>query len=136
DLPVSVLVPEPYTTTDVIATLAGLSPAERGTAVVHYGARSPLIGEALREWGSRVLDVCVYEWALPEDTGPLESLVETMVEGGVEAVAFTSQVQVRHLFEVAGRAGRTLKLMQALNTRAVVATVGPTCAEALRAVGV
>lgn len=135
-LPVSALVPEPYTTAEVIDTLAGLSPAERGTAVVHYGERSPLIGEALREWGSRVLDLCVYEWALPEDTGPLEALVETVVEGGVEAVAFTSQVQVRHLFEVAGRAGRTLKLMQALNTRAVVAAVGPTCAEALQAVGV
>lgn len=135
-LPVSVLVPEPYTTTDVIDTLATLSPRDRGVAVIHYGERNLAIGETLGEWGSRVLDVCVYEWALPEDTTPLEELVDAIIEGEVDAVAFTSQVQVRHLFEIAGRVGRTLKLMHALNALTVVAAVGPTCAEALTAVGV
>jgi uroporphyrinogen-III synthase len=135
-LPVSVLVPEPYTTGDVIDTLAGLSPRGRGVAIIHYGERNPAIGEALLEWGSGVLDVFVYEWALPEDTAPLEELIGALIEGEVDAVAFTSQVQVRHLFEVAGRVGRTLKLMHALNSQVVVAAVGPTCASALSAVGV
>lgn len=135
-LPVSVTVAEPYTTGDVIETLSGLSPRDRGVAVVHYGERSPTITEALEGWGGRVLDLCVYEWALPEDTEPLEDLIERVIEGEMDAVAFTSQVQVRHLFLVAGRRGRGLGLMEALNTRTVVAAVGPTCAQALRAVGV
>lgn len=135
-LPCAVLVPEPYTTADVIGTLAAQSPGGRGVAVIHYGERNPAIGDALAEWGSEVLDVCLYEWALPEDTTPMEALIEAIVAGEVDAAAFTSQVQVRHLFEVAGRMGRTLKLMHALNTLTAVAAVGPTCADALRAAGV
>jgi uroporphyrinogen-III synthase len=135
-LPVSVMVAEPYTTADVIEALAGLSPEGRGVAIIHYGERSPVIAEALSAWGSRVQDVCVYEWSLPEDTGPLERLIDEILAGRIDAVAFTSQIQVRHIFEVAGRNGTALGLMQALNTRTVVAAVGPTCAEALRAVGV
>ena len=37
---------------------------------------------------------------------------------------------------VAGRSGGTLKLLNALNSDIVVAAVGPTCAEALRAAGI
>jgi uroporphyrinogen-III synthase len=135
-LSASVLVREPYTTAEVIVTLDGLSPRDRGVAVVHYGERNGAVGDALRAWGSRVLDVSLYEWALPEDLEPLERLVETIIDGGVDAIAFTSQVQVRHLFEVASRSGRTLKLRHALNTRTVVAAVGPTCAAALAEAGV
>ena len=52
-----------------------------------------------------MLDLCVYEWALPEDIGPLEEGIVRILDGGVDAVAFTSQVQVRHLFLVAADVG-------------------------------
>ena len=135
-LPISLMVDEPYTTTEVIDALLRLSPRDRGVALIHYGEQSAAIGDALRVAGSRVLDVSVYEWGLPEDTTALERLVEGIITGGVDAVAFTSQVQVRHLLLVSTRMGRTLKLINALNERTVVAAVGPTCAEVLRAVGV
>lgn len=135
-LPVSVMVPEPYTTSEVLDTLQRLSPRDRGVAVVHYGERNREIADALEGWGSRVMDLCVYEWSLPADTGPLEALIADLEAGRLDAVAFTSQVQVRHLFQVAGDKGRALGLMQALNTRTVVAAVGPTCARALEEVGV
>lgn len=137
-VPVGLMVPAPYTTGDVIDTLASIDGVEGAGAValIHYGERNVAIADALRERGCAVIDVSVYEWALPADLGPLEGLVETLVEGRVDAVAFTSQVQVRHLFEIAGRMKRTLKLIHALNSRVVVAAVGPTCAAALRAVGV
>jgi uroporphyrinogen-III synthase len=62
--------------------------------------------------------------------------VERVVAGEVEAVAFTSQVQVRHLLQVAALSGRAGALVAALNLRCVVAAVGPTCAAALEAAGV
>lgn len=135
-LPASVLVAEPYTTADVIETLAALRPDGRGVAVVHYGERNAEIADALLDRQCTVLDVCVYMWALPEDVRPLEEVIDEIIDGEVDAVAFTSQVQVRHLLEVAAGRKRTLKLMHALSTRVVVAAVGPTCAQALRAVGV
>jgi uroporphyrinogen-III synthase len=50
-------------------------------------------------------------------------------------MAFTSQVQVDHLYQIAGseRAGA---LTVALNERTVTGAIGPTCAGALEAAGV
>lgn len=135
-IPISALVAEPYTTTEVIETLNRIGVRERGVAIVHYGERNVVIGDTLGQWGSRVLDVCLYQWALPEDTAPLERLIDEIIDGTIDALAITSQVQVRHLFAVTARQERTLKLMRALNSRVVVAAVGPSCADALRAAGV
>jgi uroporphyrinogen-III synthase len=62
--------------------------------------------------------------------------VDELVLGDVDAVAFTTQVQVRNLFQIAERTGGEARLASALNERVVVAAVGPTCADALRAHGV
>ena len=59
-----------------------------------------------------------------------------LVDGRVDAVAFTSQVQCRHLFQVAEGLGVSGRLANALNADAVVAAVGPVCAKALIALGV
>lgn len=135
-LPIALTVEAPYTTAEVLRALDPVPLADRGVAVVHYGERSAAISDALGARGARVRDLCVYKWALPEDLAPIERLIATTIGGGVDAFAFTSQVQVRHLFEVATLSGGSLKLMNVLNARVVVAAVGPTCAEALRAVGI
>jgi uroporphyrinogen-III synthase len=54
----------------------------------------------------------------------------------VDAVAFTSQIQARHLFQVAEAMGLAPSLAGALNSRTVVASVGPTCTGALQSFGV
>jgi uroporphyrinogen-III synthase len=58
------------------------------------------------------------------------------VDGRVDAVAVTSQIQIRHLFEIADKLGRRDALADALNRKSVVAAVGPVCATALRSFGV
>jgi uroporphyrinogen-III synthase len=135
-VPISVTVPAPYTTADVVSTLATLHPGGRGVALLHYGERSEVLTEALAGWGARVVELFLYGWQLPEDTGPLGEIIEEIIRGEVDAVAFTTQVQVRHLLRIAGAQGREAALIAALNTRSVVAAVGPTCAAALEAAGV
>src|SRR6185437_1784107 len=83
----------------------------------------------------RVFEVQPYEWALPEDRGPLEALVGALVAGQVDALAITTQVQARNLFFVAGALGTVEPLREALRTRVVVAAVGPTCARVLEELG-
>lgn len=135
-VPISITVPRPYTAADVISTLAGMQLADRGVTVLHYGERNAELAEALEVGGARLRELCLYEWKLPEDTAPLEALVAEVIAGDVDAVAFTSQVQVRHLFQVAARHGHVEPLRDALNQTTVAAAVGPTCAAALEAAGV
>ena len=54
--------------------------------------------------GRRLDEACPYEWALPENVEPLRALVRDTATQ-LDAIVFTSQIQVRHLFTVAERDG-------------------------------
>ena len=73
---------------------------------------------------------------MPEDVGALEMLVRDILDGRVDVVAITSQVQIRHLFLVATEMEQAGELTQALNTRTIVASIGPTSTAALQSFGV
>jgi len=133
---VSVRVPEPYTTRDLIETLSAVVAPNDDVTLVHYGERSAPLVDAMARRGARVRELLLYEWALPEDTVPMRRLVEEIVERRVGAVAFTSQVQLRHLMIVAKEMRRLDDLLVALRTHTIVAAVGPTCADALVQAGV
>jgi uroporphyrinogen-III synthase len=125
----------PHTTAELLAHLASLRIEGLGVGVVHYGERNEAVKAALERRGAEVLELMLYEWRLPGDLAPLRQLADRIVAGDVEAVVFTTQVQVRHLFTAAGPQRRE-GLAEALERSVVTAAVGPTCAAALRAAGV
>lgn len=134
-LQASIRAREPYTTADLLDALSQLDVAGRPVGVLHYGERNVALVEALRAAGAAVHELLLYAWRLPEDRGPLQQLVDELVQGRVDAVVFTSQAQARHLFQIAAEKGATAALVSALRTRTLVAAVGPTCAAALAALG-
>jgi uroporphyrinogen-III synthase len=134
-LPAHVRAPAPHTTQELIDALAGVDLHDRNAVFVHDGGGSPVVPAALAARGARVFEVRPYEWALPEDVRPLQALVATLIGGGVDALAITTQVQARHLFAVADAIGDRTALTGALRDRVVVAAVGPTCARTLEALG-
>ena len=133
---VSVSVAEPWTTQACVDTLRGLPLAGKRVALVHFGERSNLLADAIQEGGAVLDELCIYEWRLPDDLGPLDRLVGLTIDGRVDAVVFTSQVQVRHFLEVAARSERDGQLIEALNAWTVTASIGPTCSAALVARGI
>jgi uroporphyrinogen-III synthase len=126
----------PFTTADLLAALDGLDLAGRYVAVLHYGERNEGLLDALKDRRVRLHEALLYEWRLPAELGPLRGLVGELIAGQVGAIAFTSQVQARHLFQLARESGQADALAEALRTRTVVAAVGPTCAAALQELGV
>ena len=132
----SVQTEAPYTTTELVAAMSSLPLAGRGVAIVEYGDRNEVLADDLRARGAIVRTIQLYEWKLPASIEPLRALIEEVIQGRVDVVAFTSQVQVRHLFEVAARDGRELELARSLQLRTVVGSIGPTCSAALDAIGV
>lgn len=85
---------------------------------------------------AELVEVPVYRWLLPEDRAPAEALVERALEGGLDAVTFTSQPAVRHLFRIAEDLGRGEGLRAAFAGGLLAACVGPVCAEAAREEGI
>jgi uroporphyrinogen-III synthase len=79
--------------------------------------------------GAELVRVPVYRWILPDDVSAAQRLIESVVQGRVQAVTFTSAPAVRNCFLIARRMGRADELREAFATKVRVACVGPVCAE-------
>jgi uroporphyrinogen-III synthase len=82
-----------------------------------------------------VVEVPVYRWLLPEDPTPALRLLEETCAGSVDALTFTSQPAVRHLFRIAEGVGAAEQLRAVCNTTVLPVCVGPVCAESATAAG-
>ena len=84
--------------------------------------------ELLRAMAGELVEVPVYQWALPDDAGPASQLVDAAIAGDLDAVTFTAQPAVHNLFRIAG--DRRADLRDAFNAGVVASCVGPVCASA------
>lgn len=134
DVATDVRAPEPHTTDELLGAMADLPLDGAGVLLLHYGERNQPLADILRGRGAHLDEVCLYEWRLPEDVGPLHALVRQVLDGEIDAIAFTSQVQLRHLLAVAAEEREAL--LAALRGPVTVASIGPTCTAALRDHGI
>ena len=130
-IPVRVNARAPHTSAELLEVLPPSLVGGSGIVLLHDGGGNRQLVDALRTRGAWVEEVRSYEWRLPDDTGPIEALVLQLIDGTIDAIAFTNQVQVRHLFEVGARMQRSAALLYALRHRTVVGSIGPTCSIAL-----
>src|ERR1700677_540148 len=125
----------PFTTEMVLAALAEVPVAGTSVLVQRYGESNEALAAALRSRGAKMQEIATYRWALPADTQPLSKLLEALSGGGVDAVVFTSAVQIHNLYSMAEKAGSAADLANNLN-RSLVASIGPVCSRALRRYGI
>lgn len=103
-------------------------------AVQLHGEPLPDFISALRRAGASVIEVPVYRWVLPDDTAPVERLVELIKLRHVDAVTFTSAPATAALLKVAGES--LVDVLEAMRVDVLAACVGPVCAGPLERVGV
>jgi len=125
----------PFTTEKVLEAVSGIALDGARVLVQRYGEANRALGEGLTARGATVQELATYRWALPADSRPLEELLEALASSRVDAVVFTSAVQVHNLAAVAARTGRAGQLADLLNGL-VIASIGPVCSRALMQHGV
>jgi uroporphyrinogen-III synthase len=125
----------PFTTDTVLTALADIAVLDCSILVQRYGATNQALAAALEARGATVHEIATYRWALPANTQPLVDLLDALRQGRVDAVVFTSAVQMHNLYAVAQRAGNAAHLAGDLN-RSVIASIGPVCSRTLRDYGV
>jgi uroporphyrinogen-III synthase len=128
----AILVPEPNTWRDVLAATDGRP--ERRIAVQEYGRPNPELLDGFRVRGAEVTAVRVYQWDLPEDTGPLREAARRVAAREFGAVLFTTSVQIAHLFQIAAEAGLEPQVRDGFS-KMLVASIGPATSEALQEYG-
>ncbi|MBI2679908.1 MAG: uroporphyrinogen-III synthase [Candidatus Solibacter usitatus] len=133
NVPIGIQVPEPNTWRELLAATDGRP--ERRIAVQEYGKSNPELLAGLSARGAEVTAVRVYQWELPEDTGPLRDAAGRLAAGEIDAVFFTTSVQLEHVLQIAAEAGLENRVRAAL-AKVFVASIGPTTSEALKESGI
>ncbi len=136
-IPVSYAVPSPHTTRALLAVLSSLPLEGQHVLVVHAGELMPEPAGMLGMWGAHVTELQLYQWELSKaDAANLREYTQHLLLAEIDALAFTSQIQVRNFFQIVDELGARKEVERQLHDRTAVAGVGPTCAEALRANGI
>ncbi|MGH9787032.1 MAG: uroporphyrinogen-III synthase [Terriglobia bacterium] len=138
-VPIGISVPEPNTWRDILQALDAHQPPfplrGKRIAVQEYGVSNREFLETLAASGALVTPVPVYQWALPEDLGPLRRAVDEIVKGKIDVLLVTSANQVHNLMQVAAEAGLAERVANGLR-RAVIASIGPISTQALQSYGI
>jgi uroporphyrinogen-III synthase len=139
NVPVAITAPEPNTWRELLRALDENATAfplkDKRIAVQEYGVTNSDLLAGLAERGAQVTSVPVYEWGLPEDTGPLRLAVAAIARHEIDVILFTTATQADHLLLMATQMKPDVDLRLAFS-RMVVASIGPTTSERLRECGI
>ena len=135
-IPIAIMPPEPYTSSDLTAAMAGLYLSGKRVIFQRYGGPDSELPTYLREQGANYQELTLYDWGLPDDISPVLNLIDRMEHGEVDALAFTSRPQVPNLLEIAAQAGKEESLRGSLAGSVAVASVGPVCTRKLLEQGI
>jgi uroporphyrinogen decarboxylase len=128
----SFTVPEPNTWRELLTTLDEKLPvANLVVGLQEYGVSNRSLMAGLEARGAIVDAVRVYDYALPEDCGPLEKNIRQIAAGEIDVAMFTSANQLNNLLKLADEMGLVEDLRVGLRN-VVVASIGPTTSEMLR----
>ncbi|MEQ0563698.1 uroporphyrinogen-III synthase [Amycolatopsis sp. NEAU-NG30] len=105
-------------------------------AVQLHGEPLPYFVDTLRAAGAEVIEISVYRWVAPADPGPVDRLLDGVLDGAIHALPFTSAPAAASLIALARRTGRLPGLVSALSGPVVAACVGPITAGPLAAMGI
>lgn len=124
------------TTAGIIETLASYDLTGRKVGLQLYGVyENPPLVEFLESKGAVVKSVAPYIYADDSEEQKVVELIERLIVGGVDAIAFTSGTQVDRLWKVAAKREQTESLQEALS-KTLVTAVGPVVKEVLEEKGI
>jgi len=120
--------PPSESTAEVLEHLLGGELESVRVAVQLHGEPLPDFVDTLRCAGAQVVQVPVYRWVPPEDLAPLDRLLATVLDGGVDALSFTSAPAAASMLRRADELGVQEPLLTRLRRDVLVGCVGPVTA--------
>jgi uroporphyrinogen-III synthase len=99
-----------------------------------HGETAPALTKFFEDRGASVLKILPYQHIAPEEE-TVSTLCKEIIHNEVDAVCFTTAIQVRSLFQFAREKEIHSDILKAFSTNIMAAAVGKVTAEALREVG-
>ncbi|SDH44713.1 uroporphyrinogen-III synthase [Alteribacillus bidgolensis] len=124
------------TTAGLISAMENKDFTNKKVMVQLHGVKAPRLVEFLKRKGaSSVSELLPYQH-IPPEKGTLEMICGELRRGEIDAICFTTQLQVHSLFQHAQEHHLKEELISIFENKTVAAAVGKVTAEALKEVGV
>lgn len=125
----------PLTTNSLIRSLQQLDLAGKGVLRFN-GEADDLLAKSLRAQGAHLREIELTQRRSARDIAESETLVRRIVDGSVQALVVSCEIQFLHLYQVARRIELARELVNALRKRVVVTVVGTSARDVVEAHGV
>jgi uroporphyrinogen-III synthase len=134
----AVRAPEPNTWRELLQAIDASDIPMQGKNVMvqEYGLPNARLYAELQTRGAFVTACSVYRWALPENLEPLQEAIRQICSNTIDVILFTSANQVSSVLQVADQMGLLPVFRKAIGEHIKVASIGPTCTEALTDSGI
>ena len=129
------LIAEEPTTAGIARTLSKEDLAGRSVLVQSYGEEEPDLVNLLRERGARVTAISIYRYTEASDRAAVDQLIGAILAGAVDAMMFTSAIQIRFLLEAGRAAGVLDALHDQLRLKMVLVSIGEVTGRSLAEAG-
>ncbi|WP_053739313.1 uroporphyrinogen-III synthase [Nocardia sp. NRRL S-836] len=126
--------PSSESNAELLQYLLRMGVSGKRVAVQLHGEPLPDFVGTLQAAGADVVEIPVYRWEPPADTGPLHRLIDAVLLGQVDALTFTSAPAASSVLRTAGE--RRAELVEALRRNVLVVGVGAITAGPLVAAGI
>ncbi|UVI33340.1 uroporphyrinogen-III synthase [Paenibacillus spongiae] len=123
------------TTEGLIRVLQAYDFSGLGVTIQLHGEPMPSLVTYLEGKGAVVRTILPYKQVAP-DRDISERLCREILEGSVDAVCFTTAVQVRYFYQYVSSHGKYLEINENFHNRVLAVAVGRVTAEALKEAGV
>jgi uroporphyrinogen-III synthase len=123
------------TTDGIIETLSREDLDGKSVLVQLYGSPNPELTEALEAEGATVTGISLYRYTEASDRDAIDGLVDKILDGGIDAVTFTSAPQVRFLIDAAAARKKAEELLKRFHTDVRVVSIGEVTGRALQQAG-
>ncbi|MBY8913775.1 uroporphyrinogen-III synthase [Bacillus sp. YC2] len=100
-----------------------------------HGEKAPVLTDFLEGKGAQVFPILPYQH-IPPERETVDKLCRELMNHEIDAVCFTTAIQVRSLFDYAREKGIANEIKQVFEERVLAAAVGKVTAEAIRDEGI
>lgn len=129
------LVPEEYSSDGIINCLTQNDLIGKSVYVPRTSGASPNLAERLRTLGANVHELYVYNSVLPRYRDLDKQFLEDLKSGKIDAIIFGSSLSAKNLLEMLHVFVPREKLLQLLNEKLIIVSIGPVTAETLSKLG-
>ncbi|BDZ70954.1 uroporphyrinogen-III synthase [Methanobacterium petrolearium] len=129
------IMPDDYTAEGLLKEFQKIDIKDKKIGVPRTFKARDVLPEGLKNMGATVILAEAYKSIQPKDKSKVETLIDDVIKGNIDAITFTSPLTVTNLFEMAGN--KKNRLIENLkDEKIMVAVIGPITQKPLNNMGI